>query len=96
MNEKFTLPIFEPEGADSRVPFTSRRDLLEESKLSRLAPLEKKLCENCYSALDGNDQYQIDISICRSCLKTYAVVGSQLDKYTERKIRRNYLGGVKR
>ena len=97
MTNEFRLPEFESSGAgeNARAPRPSFGELLEQSKLSRLPSPRKKLCGNCRSALDQNDAYQVVVSICRGCLKTYAVVGSLLEKHTESKIRRNYFGGEK-
>ena len=71
------------------------RQLLERNQLSKLPPVPRRAgCENCKGRLDGGDEFQIAVGLCKSCLRTYAVVGSLLEKYTERKIRQIYQGGA--
>ncbi len=95
------LPDFSTEGADSRAPHSSRRDLLEQSKLSRLpqrkpfafdnAPSSKPVivavCVGCGGRLDGDDNFQQSVKVCRECLAHYAKIDSAIDEASRRKRR---------
>lgn len=102
MNEiNFKLPEFEAEGADSRAPHSSRGDLLEQSKLSRLpqrepfafdnAPSPKPIivavCAGCGGKLDRDDAIQQRFSGCRQCIGIYGRLDAAADEHDKRKRR---------
>ncbi len=102
MNEiNFKLPEFEAEGADSRAPHSSRRDLLEQSKLSRLpqrkpfsfdnAPSSKPIiaavCAGCGGKLDRDDAIQQRFCGCRKCVAIYGRLDAAADEHDKRKRR---------
>lgn len=84
MLDKFELPNFDRAASPTR-------NALEQTRLSRLPPIPRRgICENCRGRLDVGDEFQIAVGFCKPCLRTYAVVGVGVEKYTEAKIRRNY------
>jgi len=99
---KFKLPEFNEEGADQRAPHSSRRDLLESSKLSRLPqrkpftlegitfPKSKIVCVNCKTGLTNETDYLQSIRACRKCLGIYAVILGTIEE-SERLKRRETL-----
>ncbi|MEJ7862368.1 MAG: hypothetical protein WKF90_12125 [Pyrinomonadaceae bacterium] len=85
-------------GAGDRVP-SANRDLLEQSRLSRLPerkpftipnlsgePLSAAVaaCLGCGGRLDLFDQVQESIRACRKCLQVYANLDTAFDKKAER------------
>ena len=99
---KFQIPNFdEPEN-------TSRRDLLESTKLSRL-PERKPFrlpvfesavaaCVNCAGRLDADDTIQQAVKVCRKCLVQYATIDAAIDEASKRKRREmleRFAGGAK-
>ena len=100
MNEiNFKLPEFEAEGADSRAPHSTRRDLLEATKLSRLPqrkpftlegitfPKPKIVCVNCKTGLANETDYLQSIRVCRTCLGIYAVILGAIEEAEQRRRR---------
>ncbi len=97
----FKLPEFSTEGADSRAPHSSRRDLLEQSKLSRLpqrkpftfdnAPTSKTavvaVCAGCGGKLDRDDAIQQRFCGCRQCVAIYGRLDAAADEHDKRKRR---------
>ena len=65
----------------------------QQKVLPSLQSTRRTLCQNCRAAVDRGDDFQQSVGLCKECLRTYAVVGSVIEKYTETKIRRNYFGG---
>jgi len=80
----------------------SRRELLEQSKLSRrpelpdrrqfelpdIAPtLASAVCVNCGGRLDADDNIQQSVKVCRKCLAHYAVIDAAIDEASRRKRR---------
>ncbi len=83
----FELPMFARAASPTR-------DALEQARLSRLPPVPRRpSCANCGNPLDPNDSYQTAVKLCRDCLRTYANIGTILDRHAEAKIRRNYTEG---
>ncbi len=91
---KFQIPNFDES------PNTSRRDLLESTKLSRLpqrntftfddAPNTKTVvgvCVGCGGRLDRDDNFQQSIKVCRKCLAHYAKIDLAIDEASKRKRR---------
>lgn len=67
----------------------SRRDLLEQTKLSRLperrkpfSPKASAVCVGCGGRLDLFDPTQIRFSACRKCLRIYANIEAAFDEKT--------------
>jgi len=102
MSERnFRLSDFSTEGADSRAPQSSRRDLLEQSKLSRLperkpfafdnAPSSKTVivavCAGCGGKLDRDDAIQQRFCGCRQCVAIYGRLDAAADEHDKRKRR---------
>ena len=107
---KFQIPNFDES------PNTSRRDLLESTKLSRLPKLPTRpkfelpefelssvtataaVCVGCGGRLDGDDNFQQSIKVCRKCLAHYAKIDSAIDEASKRKRRKileRFAGGAK-
>jgi hypothetical protein len=88
--------LFQP--ADAPTP---RRNLLEQSKLSRLpklaerptfqlpniAPTKAAACIGCGGRLDGDDNFQQSVKVCRKCLAHYAKVDAAIDEASKPKRR---------
>ena len=89
------------EGAGDRVP-SANRDLLEQSRLSRLP--ERKpftipnlggsalsaadaVCNGCGARLDSDDTFQQSIHGCRKCIGIYARIDAAMDEASKRKRR---------
>jgi len=99
--ENFKLPEFSTEGAENRAHQSSRHDLLEQSKLSRLpkrkpfafdnAPSPKTVivtvCAGCGSKLDRDDAIQQRFSGCRQCVGIYGRLDAAADEHDKRKRR---------
>jgi len=97
----FKLPEFSTEGADNRAPHSTRRDLLEQSKLSRLperkpfafdnVPSSKTViaavCAGCGGNLDRDDAIQQKFSGCRRCVAIYGRLDAAADEHDKRKRR---------
>ncbi len=80
--------------------FNSRRELLEQTKLSRL-PERKPIkpftlpdlsetkaaagCVNCGGRLDADDTIQQSVKVCRKCLTQYATIDQAIDAASKRK-----------
>jgi len=102
---KFQIPNFDES------PNTSRRDLLESTKISCLpqrnpftfddAPNTKTVvgvCVGCGGRLDGDNDFQQSIKVCRKCLAHYAKIDSAIDEASKRKRRElleRFAGGSK-
>ncbi len=86
----------------NKFQFNSRRELLEQSKLSRLperksfklpdfsfqeTPSAVAVCVNCGGRLDVDDTIQQSVKVCRKCLTQYAVIDSAIDDAAKRKRR---------
>ncbi len=111
MSEKFKLPEFLTEGADSRAHHSSRRDLLESAKLSRLP--ERKpftlpdisfakppvvVCVGCGGRVETDNEFQQSIKVCRKCLTHYTKIETAIDEASKRKRREileRFAGGAK-
>ncbi len=102
---KFQIPNFDES------PNTSRRDLLESTKLSRLPqrkpftlegitfPKSKIVCVNCKTGLTNETDYLQSIQVCRKCLGVYATVLGAIEAAEERKRRETlerFAAGVNR
>ena len=95
---------------------SSRGDLLEQSKLSRLPKLSTRpkfelpefelssvtataaVCVGCGGRLDGDNDFQQSIKVCRKCLAHYAKIDSAIDEASKRKRRElleKFAGGAK-
>ncbi len=97
----FKLPEFPKEGAVIRAHQSSRRDSLEQSKLSRLpqrkpfafdnAPSPKPaivaVCAGCGGNLDRDDAIQLRFSGCRQCVAIYGRLDAAADEHDKRKRR---------
>ncbi len=101
--ENFKLPEFSVEGANSRAHPSSRRDLLEQSKLSRLPqrkpfpPKTSAVCVGCDVRLDLFDPVQMAIQACRKCIGIYGKLGAAFDEKEKRERRETlerFTGGV--
>ncbi len=79
---------------------TSRRDLLEQSKLSRLpqrtpfrlpdfdnAPTPVAVCAGCNGRLDGDDTLQLKFSGCRKCISVYGRLDAAREENAKRETR---------
>ena len=68
---------------------TSIGKLLEETKLSRLAPLpNRSACSVCDNGrLDKDNEFQQAVKICRKCLAQFAKTASVLDEHADEKAR---------
>jgi len=81
---------------------TSRRELFEQTKLSRLpqrqpfsltdlpapnAPTVVAVCAGCGGRLDRDDNFQQSIHGCRKCIGIYARIDSAIDEASKRKRR---------
>lgn len=76
----------------------SRRDLLEQTKLSHFlpdlspsAPTTVGVCAGCGGRLDRDDNFQQSVKVCRKCLVHYAKIDAAIDEASKRK-RRELLG----
>lgn len=99
--KSFNLQIFETEneGTQTYAPRqTGRRDLLEQTKLSRLPRRDNvlafgqpapALCANCGDRLNAAVEFQTTVSLCGECLRNYASINAILDAHVERKIKGN-------
>ncbi len=103
MNEKnLIFPDFSMEGADKRALNSSRRDLLESTKLSKLPRLPERktfklpeisfeekpsACVGCGGRLDPDDTVQQTSRGCRKCLGVYARLEVSMDEADKRKRR---------
>lgn len=75
----------------------SRRELLERTKLSNLGenpfPNQKqdakKLCVNCRAEL--LEREILKANVCDQCVKTFSIVGAELDRYSDEKAKANKL-----
>ncbi|MDQ3713853.1 MAG: hypothetical protein M3388_16760 [Acidobacteriota bacterium] len=99
MNERnFKLPEFSTEGADSRAHPSSRRDVLESAKLSRLPerkpfnlpdfPFPKPsaiTCIGCAGRIETDNEFQQSIKVCRKCLVHYAKIETAIEEAEKRK-----------
>lgn len=80
----------------------TRRELLEQTKLSRLPklpthpklelpkfepPTKAAVCVNCGGWLDPDDSIQQSVKVCRKCLTQYAVIDAAIDEASNRKRR---------
>ena len=96
-SQSFQLP--QTEGADSRAPYSTRRDLLEATKLSGLpqrtpftlegitSPKPKIVCVNCKTGLANETDYLQSIRVCRKCLGIYAVILGAIEEAEQRRRR---------
>ncbi len=95
--------------------FNSRRELLEQAKLSRLPKLPTRpkfelpefelssgaavvVCVGCGGRLEGGNDFQQSIKVCRKCLAHYAKIDSAIDEASKRKRRElleRFAGGSK-
>lgn len=91
---------------------SARRDLPESVKLSRLpkladrptfqlpniAPTKAAARVGCGGRLDGDDNFQQSVKVCRKCLAHYAKIDSAIDEASKRKRRElleRFVGGAK-
>lgn len=108
MNEtNLKLPEFNEEGADSRAPHSSRRDLLESSKLSRLPRRDNVLtfnqlvpvcCVGCAAKIDRDEEIQKAFRGCRKCVAIYGRLDAAYAANNERQKREKlerFAGGAK-
>jgi len=76
--------------------FNSRRELLEQAKLSRLpqrqpftlpglSDAKASGCLACGGRLDVGDAVQEAVKVCRKCLTQYAVIDAAIDAASKRK-----------
>ena len=100
----------------NKFQFNSRRELLEQAKLSRLPKLSTRpkfelpefelssdtataaVCVGCGGRLDGDDNFQQSIKVCRKCLAHYEKIDSAIDEASKRKRRElleRFVGGAK-
>lgn len=83
----------------NKFQFNSRRELLDQAKLSRM-PERKPFtmpnlsdtkaaagCAGCGGRLDPDDAIQQSVKVCRRCLTQYAVIDSAIDEASKRKRR---------
>lgn len=66
MIRKFTLPEFEPDGANIRAPQLSRRDSFTQSKLSRLPKLPKRQAFTIPN-FDREEKQSQKVNVCVGC-----------------------------
>jgi hypothetical protein len=70
-------------------------DLPEQTKLSRLPKLADRpkfelppkgaACAGCGGRLDGDDNFQQSVKVCRKCLAHYALIDQAIDAASKRK-----------
>lgn len=69
----------------------SRRELLEQTKLSRLPKFELSTkaadCVGCGGRLETDNDFQQSIKVCRKCLAHYAKIENAIDEASKRKRR---------
>lgn len=86
--------------SQNKFQFNSRREMLENSKLSRLpklptrnpfaqndatAPVVRAVCAGCGGRLDVDDRIQITFTGCRRCIGIYGRLDAALDENSKRK-----------
>lgn len=84
----------------NKLQSNSRRELLEQTKLSRLpqrqpfslpdlsspnAPTVVAVCAGCSARLDRDDNFQQSIHGCRKCIGIYARIDAALEESAKRK-----------
>jgi len=93
-SEKFSLDFQTIEEAAQAVPSQNRRDLLEQTRLSRLPKLPTRskfeipnfaaVCVNCKTKLDEYNQALKYARVCRKCISIFAAVEIELDTADKR------------
>ncbi len=107
-NERFTMNNSTPN--QNRFQFNSRRELLEQTKLSTRPKFElpefelssdtatAAVCVGCGGRLDGDNDFQQAVKVCRKCLAHYALIDLAIDEASKRKRRElleKFAGGAK-